>query len=124
MFGLFNRAPMNIILRGIKSGALTVQAISVKERSGFISHAFTITRAMPDGDVVITIRRDVEVYCYFNSPDIIFTSPEWMTFRESQRIFDTCIDYLNKREGKAKKARMDKDRAVLTEQLTREIPNV
>lgn len=124
MFGLFNRKPVNIILRGIKSGALVVKQIPVKDRDGYISHAYTITRVIPGENVVITIRRDVEVYCYWDNPEIGFTAPEWMTFRESRKIFHACIDHHNDREGKANKARMDKDRAILTEQLTREIPNV
>lgn len=124
MFGLFNRTPVNIILRGIKGGSLVVKAIPVKDRAGFFSHAFTITRVIPGEDVVITIRRDVEAHCYFDNPDIIFTAPEWMTYRESQKIFNACIDSVNRRDGKEKKSRMDKARAILTEQLTREIPNV
>lgn len=120
MFGLFNRAPVNVILRGIKDGSLVVKQEPVNDIKGWSMAAYSITRKMPDGDVVIRIHRSVETHCDFDSPEIRYISPDWMTFRESQKIFNTCIDHQNDYI----KARQKRERLELVEQLTRKIPNV
>lgn len=124
MFGLFNRTPVNIILRGIKDNSLVVSQESIEDIMGWRMAAYSITRKMPDGDVVIRIVRKVEMYAYFSGPEVRYISPDWMTYRESDKIFNACIDHQNNYNNKRQSADNKRERLALAERLTRKIPNV